>query len=98
MDSLCGLNGHVVDVMTRKNGVSASTLQMLGLGSPRRSLALAPKLRSCMVCKGRSLSLSCANVARIISARTGFHSFGRYHSPVSHEITTRGESLLYLAG
>jgi hypothetical protein len=39
MDSLCGLNGHVVDVMTRKNGGSALTLQMLGLGSPRQPSA-----------------------------------------------------------
>jgi len=39
MASLCGLNGHVADVMTRKNGVSASTIQMLGLGSPRQPCA-----------------------------------------------------------
>lgn len=41
-------------VMTRKNGVSASTLQMLGLGSHKTAWRWLQKLRSCMACKDRS--------------------------------------------
>lgn len=41
-------------VMTRKNGVSAASLQSLGLGSYKTAWRWLQKLRSCMVCRDRT--------------------------------------------
>ena len=41
-------------VMTRKNGVSATSLQALGLGSYKTAWRWLQKLRACMVCKDRA--------------------------------------------
>jgi transposase-like protein len=41
-------------VMTRKNGVSAASLQSLALGSYKTAWRWLQKLRACMVCNGRT--------------------------------------------